>query len=147
VHFDTALNLAWLALGVSAFSVAVRTTVRARRGHAKAPPGFQFLGVVFIVAALLFPYFSATDDIVRIENFDFLHSSTHTERNQHQPQNKRSRNSELIRLYETMDTPLISAASILIFALFFVRLVVPELIAFVGHDETLASGRSPPLPA
>jgi hypothetical protein len=74
-----------------------------------------------------------------------LHSRTDTERNHHHSRNKRGSTSELIRLYETMDTPLISAATVLIFALFFVRVFVPELIAFIGYDEALASGRSPPI--
>jgi hypothetical protein len=128
VHFDTALNLIWLAMGIFAFAGAVRAT----RRHA----GTRIVGAALIVAALLFPYISATDDVLRIE-----HSRS---QNTHSSSSQRGASDDLIRLYQTMDTPLVCAALRVFLTLFFVLLVWTTALRRIDRDTPFESGRSPP---
>lgn len=133
MHLDTALNLVWSALGILACAGAVRATRRY--------DGFRIAGAVLIVAAILFPYISATDDVVRIEHLrgqSSQSSSSHP-----------SANDDLIRLYQTMDTPLVSAVVRVSFILFFVLFVGIAVARRIDRSAPFQSGRSPPrlLPA
>jgi hypothetical protein len=128
VHFDAALNLVWFALGVLACAGAIRATRRY--------DGFRIAGTALVVAALLFPYISATDDVVRIEHLRGKinqSSSSH-----HTP------NDDLIRLYQTMDTPLVAAVVRVLISLFFVLLVVTARMHRIDRSAPFESGRSPP---
>ena len=133
--------MVWLLLG----AIALACTIRARsRGPVTqqrigAAP-LHVIGVALIVAAL-FPYISATDDVVRIQNFDQQHDTHHPAKT---PQNQ-----NLIRLYETMDTPLVCSVQEIQLVLFFFALVFASAVACVERSRPSKSGRSPPrlLPA
>jgi hypothetical protein len=133
VHFDTALNLVWSFLGL----IALGSTVRAafRRGNS---PWLHVIGVALIVAAL-FPYISATDDLVRSETLSSLPDRDHSS------SGKKAPNDNLIRLYETLDSPLACAACVLTLTFFAVWLIL--LPAFTRHPRIAPAiaGRSPPL--
>jgi len=133
VHFDAALNLVWFALGV----LACVGAIRAMRRY----DGFRIAGTILVVAALLFPYISATDDVVRIEH---LRGET-----SHSSSSHRTPNDDLIRLYQTMDTPLVAAVLKVLVSLFFVLLVVTSSARRIDRSAPFESGRSPPrlLPA
>jgi hypothetical protein len=128
VHFDTALNSIWFAMGVLACAGAIRATRRSG--------GFRVAGIVLVLAALLFPYISATDDVVRIER---LRGQT-----SHSSSSPRSPNDDLIRLYQTMDTPLVCAVVRLSLTLFFVLLIATSVVRRIDRSAPFASGRSPP---
>jgi hypothetical protein len=128
VHFDTALNSIWFAMGMLACAGAIRATRRSS--------GFRVGGVVLVVAALLFPYISATDDVVRIEHL--RGQSSHSSSSQRGP------NDDLIRLYQTMDTPLVCAVVRVLLTLFFVLLVATSVVRRMDRNEPFESGRSPP---
>jgi uncharacterized membrane protein HdeD (DUF308 family) len=138
VHFDTALNLVWALLGVIALASTVCAAVHAR-SH-RRPAWLHIIGVALIIAAL-FPYISATDDLVWTENLATQHADDHSS-----PAKKTS-NSNLIRLYETLDTPLACATcslSIVFLAIWFV------LLPTLKRDRRAAptrAGRSPPVAA
>ena len=136
--FDTVLNLAWLLLGV----FALASTVRAKSGGSAAKPcrakWLHLVGVALILAAL-FPYISATDDILRIEHFNAQHPRDH----RHQP-NKRSQNDELMRLYETVDTPLLCKTCALALVLCILSLVFIATPRAIDRIAPLQAGRSPP---
>jgi hypothetical protein len=138
VHFDTALNLAWGILGLLALARTIRATFRRIPGANRAPACLHVVGVALIVAAL-FPYISATDDVLRIDHFNAQQDHRH-------PTKKHS-NSDLIRLYEAMDTPVISPVVTLACTLFFVSLVILPVSALIDRNERFESGRSPPIPA
>lgn len=139
MHFETALNLAWGVLGLLALIRTIRASFGRSASHNRAPAWLNIVGVALIVAAL-FPYISATDDVLRIEHFS-------AQQDHHHPSKKHS-NNDLIRLYETMDTPLVSPAVVLAFTLFFISLVIAPVSAPLEHNEPFESGRSPPaLPA
>ena len=128
MHFDAALNLAWFALGVLACAGAIRA--------ARRYDGFRIGGTILVVAALLFPYISATDDVVRIEH---LRGET-----SHSSSSHRTPNDDLIRLYQTMDTPLVAAVLKVLVSLFFVHLVVTSSARRIDRSAPFESGRSPP---
>jgi hypothetical protein len=128
VHLDTALNSIWFAMGILACAGVIHATRRSS--------GFRMGGVVLVVAALLFPYISATDDVVRIEHL--RGQSSHSSSSQRGP------NDDLIRLYQTMDTPLVCAVLRVSLTLFFVLLVGIPVVRRIDRNEPFESGRSPP---
>jgi hypothetical protein len=128
VHLDTALNTLWFAMGILACAGAIRATRRYS--------GFRVAGVVLVVAALLFPYISATDDVVRIEHL--RGQSGHSSSSQRGPTD------DLVRLYQTMDTPLVCAVLRVSLTLFFVLLIGTSIVRRIDRSAPFESGRSPP---
>jgi len=137
VHFDTALNLLWVSLGFLALAGTLRTRLRQPFAGKRTPAWLHIAGVALIIAAL-FPYISATDDVLRIQHF-----SAQQDHQQH-PDKKHS-DDNLLRLYETMDTPLLSSAVVLVFATFFVAVVIAPVTILIDRSEPAESGRSPPI--
>jgi hypothetical protein len=119
VRFDTALNLLWLILGL----LALLATLRPKQKIT----WLQILGVALVVAAL-FPFISATDDLLRIE----------------QATRPTSANEHLIRLYANMETPLQTEAPLLSITLCFLSLVLPLLRPNLERSVPITIGRSPP---
>jgi hypothetical protein len=93
------------------------------------------MGVALIVAAL-FPYISATDDVLRIEQLNSHQSGTDS--------SHRGPHDNLIRLYQTMDTPLVSDIKHVVLTLFFVSLVAAVISRTITRNAPFESGRSPP---
>ena len=138
VQFDTALNLIWLVLGV----LALTSTLRSCRGRAKSavhPPAWLHVCGVALIVAALFPYISATDDVLRMEHMNAEHAPVHHR------SGKRVPSDGLIRLYETMDTPVIGTVHSISLVLCFLSLVVSPVLQGVDRSMPLQSGRSPPL--
>ena len=136
MHFDTALNLVWVVLGI----VALASTIRAALIRNRHPSAvwLHVIGVALIVAAL-FPYISATDDLVRTENL----TSTHR---QHQSSSgKKTPNDNLIRLFETLDTPLACATCAIAITFFAVWVVFVPIAGWHRNTVSECVGRSPPL--
>lgn len=138
VHFETALNVAWLLLGALALACTLHAAFRGKPQERRAPPWLHVVGVALIVAAL-FPYISATDDILRIEHFS-------SQQDPHHPR-RQSKTDDLIRLYEAMDTPLVCPVSEVALTFFFVSLVFAPLVRLIERIAPSEAGRSPPLPA
>ena len=137
MSFDAALNAVWLLLGAIALACTAHARLRNQaRHHTTGAASLHIIGVALIVAAL-FPYISATDDVVRIQHFDQQHDRRHPARN--------TQNENLIRLYETMDTPLVCHVQAIALVLFFVALVVAPVVKRICRNAPAESGRSPPL--
>ncbi len=134
MQFDTTLNVTWLLLGLTAFFATIATGIR--RADRRASAWLHIVGVALIVAAL-FPYISATDDSVQLEQFHAQHDRHHS--------GKQSQKNDLIRLYETMDSPLLCRTHQVAITLCFVSLVQDVTITCVERIAPLVSGRSPPL--
>ena len=130
MRFDTALNVAWLLLSLLALCSIARATLR-RRGGAS---WLHVVGVALITAAL-FPYISATDDRVQFEQF-------HAQHDRHHP--RQTPKSELVRLYEVMDAPLVCQTCEVAIVLCVVWLVYALVIRRVDRVIPLTTGRSPP---
>jgi len=123
-------------LGLFALTRTIRVSFRKNRLANQVPARLHVVGVALIVAAL-FPYISATDDVLRINHF--------SAQQDHQHPAKKHANGDLMRLYETMDTPVLSTVVVLAFSLFFVFLVMMPVSALIDRTEQFESGRSPPL--
>lgn len=136
MHFEAALNIVWLVLGVIALASTIRTAFRPSTVENRAPAWLHIVGVALIVIAL-FPYISATDDVLRIEHFNW-------QQNHHS--SKQSQNDELMRLYEVMDSPLVCRVSEIALTFFFISLVFTPVAAAIGRIAPLQAGRSPPTP-
>jgi hypothetical protein len=93
------------------------------------------VGTGLIVAAL-FPYISATDDELRIEHFSDQQKQAGTSRS--------SQTNNLMRLYQTLDTPVIADTSETTLVLIFVMLVGTIQVRLIERSTPLQSGRSPP---
>ena len=119
MRFDTILNLLWLLLGL----LALLATLRTNNKHV----GLQIIGVALVIAAL-FPFISASDDLLRIE----------------QATQQRSANDHLVRLYMNMETPVAVSAPRLNFIQCFLLLVEPLLGKGIERSTPIRIGRSPP---
>jgi hypothetical protein len=135
LQFETALNLVWLVLGL----VAVASTIRVRLSETadckRAPAWLHVVGVGLIVAAL-FPYISATDDVLRVEHFKAQQDQRHS--------GSQSRSQNLMRLYETMDNPLVCRSPELAITVFFILLIFTPAPRLIHRIAPLRAGRSPP---
>lgn len=139
MQFDSALNLIWLLLGICALASILRTRRKRSGAPHHAPIWLHVCGVALILAAL-FPYISATDDVLRIEHMDAQQASGH---HPQQP-GKKGPIDSLLRLYEAMDTPVVCAVREISFTLFFISLVIAPVLRVVNRSAPLKSGRSPP---
>jgi hypothetical protein len=137
VHFDAALNLAWLLLGGLALARTVRVTWRQPDVTTPKSRWLHIVGVALIVAAL-FPYISATDDVLRIEHFKAQQDSRHS--------TKQTQNDDLMRLYETTDGPLVCRVCDVALVFFFISIVFTPVVRLIEPIVPLHAGRSPPLP-
>jgi hypothetical protein len=138
VQFDNALNLLWLLFGLSAITATVRSRVRRSSVlNARAPVCLHLCGVALILATL-FPYISATDDVLRIEHMNTEH------RPDHQHEGKRAASDTLMRLYEAMDAPLIATVKQILLSLIFLSLVIAPVLTGVDRKSPQLTGRSPP---
>lgn len=135
MHFDTTLNVAWLLLGLCALAGAAFAAVRRVPVRGMRQRWLHVVGVGLIVVAL-FPYISATDDVVRVAHFD-----SHQSHGQH----KQQRNTDnLIRLYEAMDTPVIQPVASLSVERYFAPLTVLLFPTTLDRETPRQAGRSPP---
>ena len=135
MHFETALNVVWLLLGACALASTIRAAVAQRHARQRTATWLHIVGVALIVAAL-FPYISATDDVLRVEHFTSQHDQRHSDKN--------NRTNDLIRLYETMDAPLVCRIAQVAITLLFISLVFTPVLRAIERIAPLASGRSPP---
>ena len=140
VSFESSLNLVWLLLGVIALTCTVRSTRSKTALCVARRPWLHVVGTALIVAAL-FPYISATDDVLRTE-----HLSEHLGEQQKQTGTSRtSPTNDLMRLYQTLDAPVIADTKQATLTLVFVMLVSTLLVQLIDRSTPLQSGRSPPV--
>ena len=122
-------------MGVIALATVIRASIRRKAPH-KSGAWLHIVGVALIVAAL-FPYISATDDLVRTEDLSTQHTQNHS--------GKKSPNDNLIRLYEALDSPLVSTACGFVMVFFAVWLVFLPAVKRAYRVAPACAGRSPPL--
>lgn len=137
MHLDTTLNLVWVLLGLLALGSAFRSEFFGAK-RTRGPRWLHVVGVALIVVAL-FPYISATDDILRIEHLNSQFDHSHNSRTNGQKQND-----DLMRLYETMDSPMVARFCQLAFTFFFIAFVLTFTLATLSRSAPYCAGRSPP---
>ena len=140
---DTALNLVWLALGVSAlFRLAILELRCHRRSTRRAR--FQRLLVVLIVTLALFPAVSSSDDLFSFSLIN-SHLGKHDGMGTTPPEDGKERASlQLLRLLEALDHYQISGLYTLSFILSCLSFVTALPRYLVSRDVVCRSGRSPP---
>ena len=125
----------WLLLGLVAVGSTVRVSLRESVKPKRTPAWLHIIGMALIVAAL-FPYISATDDVLRAEHFSAQHDDRHS--------GKHSRTENLVRLYEIIDNPLVCRSPEVAITIFFIFLIFTPVPRLVHRIAPLQAGRSPP---
>lgn len=147
MHFDTALNLVWLLLGSVALGSSVYAIFYSRCEENRQSRRLHIVGLGLIVLAL-FPYISATDDVLRIEHFSSQHEAALQPTKQHSsstPNKGHSGTDNLMRLYEVMDSPLICRVCEFSLTFVFIAFAVLPAIRLLERPAPRCAGRSPPV--
>ncbi len=139
MQFDAILNLVWVVLGLCALGLTARVLLRSSH-TSPSDRCWRFVGV-FLVVVALFPYISASDDILRVEHLQNQPKGTSHERRGH------TRADDLVRLYETMDAPLACEIVSLVLTFVFVALLIAPFVTSTESSSPSFAGRSPPLTA
>lgn len=140
MQFDVTLNVAWLSLSLLALCIAARLAFRRDR-PSRAPRWLLLVGVGLVVTSL-FPYISASDDVVRMDGSALQQASTGHQQTT-TPSGER-RNQNLIRLYETMDAPLVCRIACVALTFYFVALICTHTVQSIERTAPQLAGRSPP---
>lgn len=142
MHFEAALNLLWVSLGLVALALTTRVAlVRRRKAKTSRQPsvGLHLIGVCLVVLTL-FPYISATDDMVRLEHFCAQAGCQHTNL-----PGKNNQTDNLVRLYQTMETSVVCAVPEVSLVFFFICLVFTPVPRPIERIQPREAGRSPPI--
>lgn len=134
MQFDATLNLAWALLGILALARTLCAARRVTRHSSHRRQLFEAVGVASIIIAL-FPFISATDDVLRVEQYASQHQNQESPSGQH---------NDLFRLFETADHSLVSRGSQVGLTLVFLELVIVVPHAWATRVAPLIAGRSPP---
>lgn len=124
-----------MVLGLVALLGSIHAVFLRKEDERDARRWLLVVGVGLIVAAL-FPYISATDDVLRIDHDQTQRS--HDAGQKHQTDN-------LMRLYETMDTSVVCRIQPLILTLVFAAFITVVFTRSVVLVAPATAGRSPPV--
>ena len=138
MQLDSTLNIVWLVLGFLA--VGFTFGVSSRKTGSKS---WRLAGIVLVVAAL-FPFISATDDILRVEHFTTQNESQHRGGHGKSHSQRTTNGDDLIRLYEALDAPLAPPIHPFSVVLLFVFFIAAFSEAVLSRVAPRAAGRSPP---
>ena len=139
MHFDAALNLVWLAIGIGAFASALHAPRRPFLLCRTLSPS-QLAGVIVLLGTL-FPYVSATDDLVWLEavNSAAEHSTEHgSGRSQGTLAN-------LLAFAQAQDSAPASRAFRISPAFVEVGIATLPVFRSLARDSAVSVGRSPPV--
>lgn len=145
MHFDTALNLVWLLLGLFASGSIFHAIFYRKDEEIRRSKRLHAVGLGLIVVAL-FPYISATDDVLRIQHFRSQSDVTLQQNKEHSstPSKGNSQTDDLMRLYEVMDTPLICRVCEISLTFVFIAFTFSPAIRLIDRPAPGCAGRSPP---
>lgn len=145
MQFDATLNIAWAVLGLFALTATARVALR-ERGRRNAP---RWLLIVALIVTALFPYISASDDIVRMGHVPdaYISDATASISDSHSQDKNRNQTDDLLRLYETLDTPLVCRLIAIAFCFLLIAFILALNCARVTRTVPETAGRSPPLVA
>ena len=145
MHFDTALNLVWLLLGALASGSVFHAIFYRKNEVNRQSRRLHIVGLGLIVVAL-FPYISATDDVLRIEHFRSQSDVELQQSKEHSntPVKGHSRTDDLMRLYEVMDSPLICRVCEILLTFVFIAFTFSQTVRLIDRSAPGCAGRSPP---
>jgi hypothetical protein len=134
LQFDATLNLAWALLGILALLGTVCASRHDARHSSRRRQLFEAVGVASIVIAL-FPFISATDDVLRVEQYASQHDNQQSPSGHH---------NDLLRLFETADHSLVARCSQVGLTLVFLEPIIVVACSSASRIVPLTAGRSPP---
>jgi len=134
LQYDSILNLAWALLGTMALLRTLCASRRIARNSSRRRQLFEAVGVASIIIAL-FPFISATDDVLHVQQYVTQHEDG---------QSPRGHDTNLLRLFETADHSLVSRCALVGITLVFLELVFVVLSSCASRTAPLIVGRSPP---
>lgn len=137
MHFDVALNVAWLFLGILTFVLMLRAS-RCVRSKAVSRFWLRIAGAVAIVGTL-FPYVSATDDLVWLEA-----SNTRSEHQDSRSTGSSNSNSGLLSLYHVSQSSVGSGTVRVACVLVFLAMTIAPILRTFSYVSLRPAGRSPP---
>ncbi len=142
MQLDLTLNALWLLVGI----LAIGMTLHASSGKGGSR-GWRLAGIVLVLAAL-FPFISATDDILRVEHYSAEQQGASerpgTPGHGRQHSQRTTNGDDLVRLYEAMDAPLVPnviAIAVVLLLISFVTVAREAILTTVAPSKF---GRSPP---
>jgi hypothetical protein len=131
------LNLMWAGLGLASLVLMAWIDHRNQGIRPFRSRVLRLVGVSLVVATL-FPYISATDNMLQIEHVAAEMGGHEQGSNQHQHLN------DLLRLYDTIDTSLMTHGCSFSLAFVFFSLVVNPVFERCDRSTPNFGGRSPP---
>ena len=147
MKFDATLNLVWALSGFFALATTAHFALR-QNSHRRAS---RWLLIVGLIVTSLFPYISASDDILRMGHAGDLvataasHSGSQVSNvTPASPAGHSHQADDLLRLYETLDAPLICLLVAITLAFLFSALTVAAARARLTRVAPHIAGRSPP---
>ena len=132
--FVAALNGLWVVLGLVALVSTIHTVWARKQSIRSARNWLLIVGVGLIVAAL-FPYISATDDVLRIDHDQTRQLPGHSHTQQ---------TDNLLRLYEAMEISVVSPILPVTVHFTFLAFVGVLAVAATVAIAPAVAGRSPP---
>jgi hypothetical protein len=134
LQFDSILNLAWAFLGTLALLYTVCASRPVVRHSSRRRQLFEAVGVASIIIAL-FPFISATDDVLRVQQYTSQHHTRDSSGGHH---------NNLQRLFEAADHSIVIPRSQVALTLAFLELLVFVPCSCTSRIAPLIAGRSPP---
>jgi hypothetical protein len=134
LQFDATLNLAWALLGILALLRTLCASRRVARHSSRRRQLFEAVGVASIIIAL-FPFISATDDVMRVEQYASQHKNQQSPGGHH---------TDVLRLFETADHSLVTRSPRVGVTLVLLDLVTVAPGFCATRIAPLIAGRSPP---
>jgi hypothetical protein len=137
VQLDLILNMVWALLGALALSAVFVADARERCFRPFRHRALHIIGTALVVIAL-FPYISATDDVVQIEHANADAGQHDKQSGQHRPGN------DLWRLYDASDHSVVASCAFVAPSFTFVSVVDTPAAIISETSVPQAAGRSPP---
>lgn len=138
MELDLFLNTVWALLGAIALAAVSLADARERCLRPFRSRILHVVGTALVVTAL-FPYISATDDVVQIE-----HVRADAGRHGKQSSGQHHNGNDLWRLYDANDHSVAQSYSYVAPSFAFVSLIATPVISFTETSVPQAAGRSPP---
>jgi hypothetical protein len=138
VELDLILNTIWALLGAMALTAVSLVYARKRCLRPFRSRVLHVIGTALVVTAL-FPYISATDDVVQIEH-------VRADAGQHGKESSgpHHHGNDLWRLYDANDHSIAQSGFYIAPSFAFVSVVVTTVVCLTETSVPQAAGRSPP---
>lgn len=130
--------MVWALLGAIALAAVF---VADAREHCLRPFRSRVLHIIgtALVVTALFPYISATDDVVQIE-----HANADAGQHDKQSSGQHHQGNDLWRLYDASDHSVVASCAFIAPSFTFVSIVVTPVVSITETSVPQPAGRSPP---